>query len=409
MKKLNLECKNCHERSRPLAGSRPQLCKSIKTNFFRKARPQRILFISSFAVFFVVFAWFGFPAVAQAATVTAIDPASGTNNGTTSITSVTGTNFKSGWDKENGLVGNWRLDENSGTSTADVSGNSNNGTLTNGPTWTTGKLNSAVNFDGTNDRIAIGSDLIGTGADTISAWIKADSYGGGSFGRIESNGQTLFYVNNIDGANIPGLRFTSNGANNIADSAAGSIQLSTWYHVVATRNSSGVANIYINGVLSGAANQNSGTPGAGTTNVQIGGRTSDDARNFDGLIDEVRVYNRVLTGTEISDLYNATSTNPSVKLRKSGQSDISCTGFSLTSSTTLSSGSCPLNGVATGAWDVQVQNGDSATGTLASGFTVNAAGGTTVTAIDPTSGTNNGTTSITSVTGTNFKSGWDKE
>src|SRR3989344_7937539 len=136
----------------------------------------------------------GAPFVSEAATVTAIDPASGTNNGTTSITSVTGTNFKSGWDKENGLVGNWRLDENSGTSTADVSGNSNNGTLTNGPTWTTGKLNSAVNFDGTNDRIAIGSDVIGTGADTISAWIKADSYGGGSFGRIESNGQTLFYV-----------------------------------------------------------------------------------------------------------------------------------------------------------------------------------------------------------------------
>src|SRR3989344_7932548 len=140
MKKLNLECKNCHERSRPLAGSRPQLCKSIKTNFFRKARPQRILFISSFAVFFVVFAWFGFPAVAQAATVTAIDPASGTNNGTTSITSVTGTNFKSGWDKENGLVGNWRLDENSGTSLSDSSGSGNTGTAS-GTATTTGKLN----------------------------------------------------------------------------------------------------------------------------------------------------------------------------------------------------------------------------------------------------------------------------
>ena len=204
-------------------------------------------------------------------------------------------------------VGIWRMEEGAGTSTADSSGNGNAGTLINmaDPAtatsgWTTsGKFGNALNFDGTNDRVSIGSDVIGTGADSISAWIYARSYGGASFGRIEDNGQTLFYLNNINGANIPGLRFTSNGATNAADSAAGSIQLSTWYHVVATRNSSGTANLYINGVLSGTANQASGAPVAGTTNVQIGGRTADNARNFDGLIDEVRVYNRVLTATEI--------------------------------------------------------------------------------------------------------------
>jgi hypothetical protein len=54
-----------------------------------------------------------------------------------------------------GLVAAYAFDEGSGTTVADVSGNGDNGTLKNGPVWTTGKYDSALSFDGVNDYVAI--------------------------------------------------------------------------------------------------------------------------------------------------------------------------------------------------------------------------------------------------------------
>src|SRR3989338_5343069 len=66
-----------------------------------------------------------------------------------------------------GLVGYWTFDEGAGTTANDSSGNNNTGTLTNGPTWTTGKIGQALNFDGVNDYVDLGFpsalQLSGTG------------------------------------------------------------------------------------------------------------------------------------------------------------------------------------------------------------------------------------------------------
>jgi hypothetical protein len=61
-----------------------------------------------------------------------------------------------------------------------------------------------------------------------------------------------------------------------------------------------------------------------------------------------------------------------VKLTKTAQSDISCTGFTFTNSTTLSSGSCPITGAAAGLWNVVVTNPDAGTGMLSNGFPITA-------------------------------------
>ena len=63
-----------------------------------------------------------------------------------------------------------------------------------------------------------------------------------------------------------------------------------------------------------------------------------------------------------------------VKLTKTGQSNISCSSFTFTSSTQLSSGTCPINGAATGAWNVTVTNTDAKSGTFTNGFTVTSGG-----------------------------------
>ncbi|MDP3947882.1 MAG: hypothetical protein Q8Q41_04315, partial [bacterium] len=86
-----------------------------------------------------------------------------------------------------GLIAHWKFDESSGTGASDSSGNGNNGTLTNGPTWATGKINGALSFDGVNDYVIVASSATSMDdmpAITVSAWIKPSSNGENGDGRI---------------------------------------------------------------------------------------------------------------------------------------------------------------------------------------------------------------------------------
>ncbi|MDY7080633.1 MAG: S8 family serine peptidase, partial [Chloroflexota bacterium] len=94
-----------------------------------------------------------------------------------------------------------------------------------------------------------------------------------------------------------------------------------------------------------------------------------------------------------------------VKLTKSGESDIPGTGVTVVNSNTVT---CDLDlaGAATGAWNVVVTNPDLQSGTLSNGFTVvSSPTAPTVTSIEPSSGVNTGTVHITNLAGTNFQSG----
>jgi hypothetical protein len=77
-------------------------------------------------------------------------------------------------------VGHWTLDERSGTTANDITGNANTGTLTSGPQWTAGKLGQGLQFDGVNDNVNVGT---GTGLSpsnwTISTWVKLRDYDNG--------------------------------------------------------------------------------------------------------------------------------------------------------------------------------------------------------------------------------------
>lgn len=206
-------------------------------------------------------------------------------------------------DLSKGLIGHWSFDG------VDIAGNTSNGssvqrhngTLANGLRSAGGKIGQAVEFQGGADYVDTGSDFISIKAMTLSAWAYARSNGGLSNGRIWDNGATILKIPNTDR-----FAFSSDGLVTAASSESGSLNLNTWIHVVVTRTSTGVANFYINGTLSGTANQHSGTPMAGVGNVSIGNGTPADRIDvgWDGLIDEVRIYNRVLTTDEITHLYN---------------------------------------------------------------------------------------------------------
>ena len=201
-----------------------------------------------------------------------------------------------------GLLGHWTFDGKDVPNgrANDVSGNGNHGSLTNISTSTfyaEGKIGQGFRFDGGNDRVDTSSDSIDVGADTICAWMHPLSLGQSSAGRIISNNKTVILI-----ATASTLKFISDGTTQ-STSGSGITFIGKWNHVCVNRNSSGTANFYVNGLLSGTANQSSGTPVAGTANVTIG-NIPGGGRAWDGSLDDVRIYNRALSATEIRQLYN---------------------------------------------------------------------------------------------------------
>jgi hypothetical protein len=186
----------------------------------------------------------------------------------------------------------------SGTTWSDVSGNGNNGTLTNGPTFNSANGGSIV-FDGVDDYINCGnaSNLQIT-IGTISAWVKTSSPGG-SFRSIiaKQNAWGLFMADSIlvtyDWGNVA----TRSTGINIADN--------TWKYVAMTfTETSGTpsnnAIVYLNGnavLTTTIKNSNQ------SVNVQIAEANANQYLN--GNIAIASIYNRVLSTSEIVQNYNA--------------------------------------------------------------------------------------------------------
>ena len=215
---------------------------------------------------------------------------------------------------KSGRRGHWKFDEGSGATTADNSGNVNTGTIS-GATWTTaGKIGSALRFDGVDDVVNTGNGatLGNLPATTISAWIKPNTLGEGSRGRIVQKGagvaagfRFLLQANNA-------LSFAVDyGRTDLARATASRVfTFGVWTHVLVTWTGTATATgirIYVNGVETayGATQNGVGirTPDA-LLSLYIGNER-DGTGTFDGSIDDVRVYNRVLSESEITAVYRA--------------------------------------------------------------------------------------------------------
>lgn len=203
-----------------------------------------------------------------------------------------------------GLVGYWKFDESTGTVAADSSGMSNTATLINGPTWTTGKVDGALSFNGENTYVNCGTDssLNLANSLTLCAWIYPESFGQGGWGRIVDRGNGSsgysFYVNSANSA----IKYVAYG-NNTVSSSAGIIGLNKWQHVaVVYDESSGTVTFYVDGQQAGTVGYTASALGSSDVPVVIGIRGYDLNRAFDGLIDDVRIYNRALTADEVSDI-----------------------------------------------------------------------------------------------------------
>ncbi|MDD3927789.1 MAG: LamG domain-containing protein, partial [bacterium] len=205
------------------------------------------------------------------------------------------------------VVSHWRLNESSGSTAFDTMG-TNNGTLTNGPVWTSGKRNGGLSFDGVDDYVNCGTDASLDISDsiTVEAWIKTSNIAQNAYLVCKDQFSPRCWTLKLDSGCVRWINWDSNG--NIKDvySNSGEQSNDTWFHVVAIRDGSGsLQKLYINGVLQANTNTWSGTIRSSIdTPVRIGGLPG---YYFQGTIDEVKIYNRVLSDAEINENYSLAS------------------------------------------------------------------------------------------------------
>jgi hypothetical protein len=208
-----------------------------------------------------------------------------------------------------GLVGCYLMNEGGGDKIYDLSGNQNTGIFgvgTAAPTWTAGKFGSALLYDGIDSVINCGifkdNALAENGRVTFSIWINPNTVGGGSAGRIFARGSVLLYHSTT------ALRFQVTGSTNLVRLlATNSIIFGVWQHILLTWDGSVTAanvHIYVNSKECSYTQTTNGVDPVDNSTAPIYlGNSSAGTRSVDGIIDNVQIWNRVLSAAEIARLY----------------------------------------------------------------------------------------------------------
>ena len=202
-----------------------------------------------------------------------------------------------------GLVGNWSFDEGSGITAYDASDNSNDGTLTNSPKWTKGKKGGALNFDGKDDYINYSNDsslnFDASGEYTIETWIKLDilpSNKGKDELIVRKHGGTGFALRVVSWSNHLCMYNPVDWSTNENDTA---LEADRWYHAIVVYDNQNLK-FYLDGKL-----DKNLTPGTNfQDNISDSISISDSTDTLQGVLDEVRIYNRALSIEEVRYHYN---------------------------------------------------------------------------------------------------------
>jgi len=205
-----------------------------------------------------------------------------------------------------GLVAQYAFEGNANDSVG-----SNHGTLQGNPQWVTGYYGNALAFDGTGDWLDCGNDpsLGISGAVSVTAWINIGAAGiDHKVGGNQDNANGGYKMSVVNDKVEFEIRTSDNTAVLNRDVAGGTIlEVGVWYHVTGIYSQQdGYIRTYVNGFLDRELLTNE-VLGASPGTLYIGCEPyNTSAGNFNGVMDDIRIYNRVLSAAEIAGLAGMT-------------------------------------------------------------------------------------------------------
>jgi hypothetical protein len=214
------------------------------------------------------------------------------------------------------LVAYWKLDESSGNPADSQSFN----TLTNNNTilFAAGKINNAADLEAGNNQYFSITDVSQVGLDvgtafSASFWVKVESDPANNtdysiLGKWGQN-QHGYLIQYSDVGGTKKVRvFTSSTTTGVTEANANvTLTSGTFFHVAVTYNGTNSVKIYVNGTDVTTANTSAASIFDNTAAFELGAHVNDSGSqvsNYDGLLDEVGVWTRVLSAGEIAVLYN---------------------------------------------------------------------------------------------------------
>jgi hypothetical protein len=207
-----------------------------------------------------------------------------------------------------GLLSHWELNDGVGTMAADWVGGMH-GTLVNGPTWTSGVIGGALSFDGIDDYVAT-EFRRDVAAWTVSAWVlspAAPAAAQGGSGPVHREASFQLNWNHPDASYRGAVALRVGGR--WYPAGFGPLQANTWYHLAGTYDGE-TLRAYKDGVLVSSNTGPSGPPDAESSTLTLGRHARSTTAFFAGTVDDVRVYDRPLSASEIASLAAADPGDP---------------------------------------------------------------------------------------------------
>ncbi len=215
-----------------------------------------------------------------------------------------------------GLVGYWPLDDSSGSTATDTSGNGHNGTLQNGATWVSGKIGAALSFNGSNTTVDINSNVINTSTSfTVAAWVSlADVSSWHTAVSQDGNNVSGFYLQytspdaGTDGGKFAFALISADATSGTSGRATSKFTpvANVWYHIIGVYDAANKqSKLYVNGVLQSTQTISSAWNATSETVIGRAKWSGAPVDYWSGLIDDVRIYNLAFADADASSLYQA--------------------------------------------------------------------------------------------------------
>jgi prepilin-type N-terminal cleavage/methylation domain-containing protein len=209
-----------------------------------------------------------------------------------------------------GLVAHYKMNDTDGTTVVDSTSNGydGTGTYTANPS---GKINAALSFNGTSDYVNMGNILnMGTSDFSMSAWMKTTStgqqrifskevWGGGGYALMSWEGNYAAIVGSP--GYVAPYEWIYIGSIPVKDG--------NWHLITVTMDRDGYAKLYVDGVQDGVGLDISANASNNINNNLdlLVGDSVAHTEKFNGGLDDIRIYNRILSSSEITQLYNGTA------------------------------------------------------------------------------------------------------